>query len=86
MQKVTKNKFYAVIGPLDVCLSVLGNYPYTTVFNTRHGLEKGRVVDHGSFEESEYFLNAPAEHFGNGEHILQQAKDCHTAEQLELCL
>ena len=59
MYKVTVEKFYAVIGPQDVTSSVCGNYPYTTIFQTRHGKEVGRRVDHGTNEKSEYFLNAP---------------------------
>lgn len=84
MIKVTQEKFYSVIGPLDVVLSVRGNYPYTTIFQTRNGVEKGRCVGHEFNEEDEYFLDAPAEHCGNGEHILQQAKPKMAEEQLSL--
>jgi hypothetical protein len=66
MVAVTKEKFYSVIGPLDVTLSVRGSYPYTTIFQTRSGVEVGRGVGKGSNEENEYFLNAPAEHYGSG--------------------
>lgn len=86
MVKVTKEKFYAAIGPLDVVLSVRGNYPYTTTFQTRYGLEKGRCVGRGDNEEDEYFLDAPAENCRNGEHILQQAKGEMAFERLEMNL
>lgn len=35
--KVTAKRFYEVIGPMDVVLSIEGNYPYKTIFKLRHG-------------------------------------------------
>jgi hypothetical protein len=37
MRVVTDEEFYNVIGPKDVTLSVVGNYPYRTDFKLRHG-------------------------------------------------
>ena len=36
MMHVTSEEFYKVIGPLDVTLTLLGDYPYTTEFKLRH--------------------------------------------------
>lgn len=45
MKEVTKNEFHKVItsNGLDVCVSVYGNYPYTTDFIFRNGSLFGRV-------------------------------------------
>ena len=40
MVAVTKEKFYSVIGPLDVTLSVRGSYPYTTGKKNFPGLQR----------------------------------------------
>ena len=48
MNKVTKEEFYKIIGPLDVTLTIINPYghPYTTVFKMRHsGRKVGRAVD-----------------------------------------
>ena len=58
MKKVNKDSFYKKIGDLDVIVSVIGNYPYTTLFLIRHTRKEiGRVVDHGTNKDSDYFLN-----------------------------
>ena len=44
-REVSKDEFYNIIGPLDVTLSALGNYPYTTEFKLRHGRLIGKAVD-----------------------------------------
>ena len=41
IRKVLSKEFHSIIGPLDVTLSVEGNYPYKTVFKLKRG---GRVV------------------------------------------
>lgn len=43
--ETTKAVFQNTINPLDVTLSVIGNYPYTTVFKLRNGTEIGRDID-----------------------------------------
>ena len=46
MKEVTIDEFYKAIGPLDVVLSAVGDYPYTTEFKMRNsGTIKGKVVD-----------------------------------------
>jgi hypothetical protein len=58
IKPVSKNEFYSIIGQLDVTLSVRGQYPYTTLFKTRHGDVKGKSVDsHGNGRLlTKYFL------------------------------
>ena len=45
MEEVTKESFYKIIGPLDVISSVVGDYPYTSIFRMRYGKEVGRHID-----------------------------------------
>jgi len=59
--EVTKEEFYKKIDTLideniDVYLSVVGNYPYTTLFKTKiENNTVGYIQDHGPLEDSEYF-------------------------------
>ena len=46
MQEVTKEEFYKVIGKLNVHPYPVGNYPYTSIFKTPEGYERGRAVDY----------------------------------------
>lgn len=62
MIKVTPEKFFEIIGPLDVTLNVVGEYPYKTEFKLRNGTLVGyedRISeDHGFFvTEKEYEKN-----------------------------
>ena len=45
MKVVTKEEFYNIMNPLDVCVSVEDgcNYPYTTLFKMRNGKLIGKV-------------------------------------------
>jgi len=51
-REVSKDEFYNIVGPLDVTLSTLGNYPYTTEFKLRHGRLVGKTVDSYAGEHS----------------------------------
>lgn len=44
-REVSRDEFYKIIMPLDVTLSILGNYPYTTDFKLRYGRLVGKAVD-----------------------------------------
>jgi hypothetical protein len=61
MREVSKKIFYEKIGPLDVVLRTIGQYPYTTIFELRGGSEIGRTVDSFSVDQkwpiiTQYFL------------------------------
>ena len=63
MERVSKGEFYKIIGPLDVVLTTVGNYPYTTIFKLRNGKEVGRSVSEFTTEYrwpvvSSYYLTA----------------------------
>lgn len=45
LKQVSAKHFFEVIGPLNVSLTVEGNYPYTTLFKLRGNTEVGRIVD-----------------------------------------
>lgn len=58
MRQVTKDQFYATIGPLNVVSTITNSkWPYTSDF-TLHRELVGRVVGklEGPFEVKEYFL------------------------------
>lgn len=64
MTEVTKEQFYAFIGPLDVVLCHTTDFPYTTDFKLRNGTIKGRTVDSYTNPETKlypiinkYFIN-----------------------------
>jgi hypothetical protein len=44
LKEVDRETFYKTMGPLDVKLSVLGDFPYTTEFKLYSTL-KGKVVE-----------------------------------------
>lgn len=44
-KQVTKEEFYNKIGCLDVTVSVVGNYPYKTIFKFRDSIEVGFEKD-----------------------------------------
>jgi hypothetical protein len=56
-KEVTKEEFYKYIGPLDVILDIVGDYPYTTIFKMRKTRkEMGRTI--GSYDrDGEYQTN-----------------------------
>ena len=61
MNEVTASVFWAAIGRLNVHPCPIGNYPYTSVFETPSGQERGRIVDTGEYNDdgtlvSFYFL------------------------------
>ena len=40
MKEVSTDRFYEIIGPLDVTVSTIGDrYPYKSVFKLRNGIE-----------------------------------------------
>ncbi len=49
MRKVTKDEFFKAIGPLDVVVSVHGDYPYTTEFRLRAGRLVGKIDPTGYY-------------------------------------
>lgn len=58
MTEVTKDVFYKTIGRLNVHPSVQGPYPYTSIFRTIDGIERGRVIDSedGGTKKSRYLI------------------------------
>lgn len=48
VKEVTRDQFYGLIEKLrmDVCINVIGNFPYTNEFKFRHGGLMGKVVDY----------------------------------------
>jgi hypothetical protein len=44
-REVTRDEFWAEIFPQDVHPRICGSYPYTSVFMSRSGIEKGRIVE-----------------------------------------
>lgn len=67
MKEVTKEEFYNIMNPLDVCVSVedVYAYPYTTLFKMRNGKLMGKVKstdkdEHGNRiypEKQTYLIN-----------------------------
>lgn len=49
MKAVTKEEFYKEIGCRDIVTNTIGNYPYTTEFETRSGLLVGKSNNEGYF-------------------------------------
>ena len=45
MRGVSKEEFYKAIGTQNVSPRVIGTWPYTSLFVTPNGSERGRVVD-----------------------------------------
>ena len=61
MKEVSTDRFYEIIGPLDVTVSTIGDrYPYKSVFKLRNGILVG-------YEEHE--------HYFVGEEYLENVKD-----------
>lgn len=46
-REVSKDEFYAVVGPQDVHPDIVGDYPFTAIFKTRHRVEVGRIDSYG---------------------------------------
>lgn len=44
-KQVTREEFFAAIGPQNVHPCPVGPYPYTSVFKTPAGHERGRIVE-----------------------------------------
>lgn len=60
MQEVSNDRFYKIIGPLDVTVSAIGyRYPYKTEFKLRNGILVG-------YEEHEHYFIGE-EYLENGE-------------------
>lgn len=59
MHEVLSDRFYKIIGPLDVTVSAVGDrYPYKAVFRLRNGTLVG-YEEHGHyFVGKEYIENA----------------------------
>ena len=64
MREVTKDQFYAptYAGNLDLVPSIVGSYPYTSVFRYRANLNQrpyGKIVDavKGGALEKVYYIN-----------------------------
>lgn len=45
-REVTKEDFYSVIGPQNVHPRVEGKFPYTSIFVTPSGYERGKAIDY----------------------------------------
>ncbi len=60
MEEVTKEEFYRVIRELNALPEPTGRYPYTYIFKTPEGIERGRAVGHilegKGLVESRYYL------------------------------
>jgi len=54
MVQVSKEEFYAIVGPLDVCLSIEGKYPYRSIYKLRYG----KVVGEHKDEDDSFFVNS----------------------------
>lgn len=46
MREVTKDEFFADIGKRNVHPTPTGDWPYTSIFKTPEGHERGRIVDY----------------------------------------
>jgi hypothetical protein len=44
-REVSKEEFFAFVGKLDVHPTPVGNWPYTSIFKDRAGVERGRIVN-----------------------------------------
>ena len=45
-REVSEAEFYSTIGPQDVHPRILpGSWPWTSVYVTPHGIERGQVID-----------------------------------------
>lgn len=58
MQEVSQEAFYDKINPLDVIVSCVGKWPYTSLFKTRYTqTEVGRVTQNDIYPiKNTYFL------------------------------
>ena len=57
MIEVSSEKFYEIIGPMDVTVTPVGDkHPYRTEFKLRNGVLVG-CEDHGYFIKKEYVEN-----------------------------
>jgi len=58
MKEVTKDDFYQVIGPLNVMVSTIGDYPYTSEFRLKDSnILIGRVIPRKESSTYPYFIN-----------------------------
>lgn len=56
-KEVSEDEFYAVIGPQNVHPRIVnGSYPYTSVFMTPSGQEKGKAIGGEPGTERKYML------------------------------
>lgn len=59
MQEVSNDRFYKIIGPLDVTVSAIEDrYPYKAVFKLRNGTLVGYEEHEHYFVGEEYLENA----------------------------
>lgn len=59
MQEVSTDRFYKIIGPLDVTVSAIGDrYPYKAVFKLRNGTLVGYEEHEHYFIREDYLENA----------------------------
>lgn len=56
IESISKKEFYEKIGPRDIVINAVGNYPYVTEFKTRSGTLVGKSIDK-EFGSSDYFLD-----------------------------
>jgi hypothetical protein len=54
-KEVTKDQFYAKIGPLDAIVNVSPENPHEVFFKLRYGKVLGKII---GFDDSKYFLTA----------------------------
>lgn len=63
--EVAKEEFWEVIGPRDVASTIVGPYPYATVFKMRNGRVVGKIVTHleqgARWIDTTYYLAKPFE-------------------------
>jgi hypothetical protein len=45
MREVTREVFHQAVLTLNVHPSIVGNWPYTSIFKTPSGQERGRIVE-----------------------------------------
>jgi hypothetical protein len=62
LKEVTKEEFYKSVGPLNVHPHIIGNYPYTSIYQFPDRREHGRTVDYipegKALAETRYYLKA----------------------------
>ena len=46
-REVSREKFWSIIGPMEnITGEIIGNYPYTSIYKTLRGEERGKIEDY----------------------------------------